>query len=390
MSIKKALLFGIAEKIGESSGIITHNFFDKKGNILKKVIKDIIPDHHKGLNKIVELLVDGKYGAIHDKKELDAVGHRVVHGGEIFKSPTLIDERVIAEIKKNIPLAPLHNPPNLTGIELARSIFSDSPHVAVFDTAFHQSIPPKAFLYALPYSLYEKHKIRKYGFHGTSHLFVAQEAAKYLGCLLKDLNLITIHLGNGASMAALEKGKCVDTSMGLTPLEGLVMGSRCGDIDPAILFYLANYLDMSMEEIEKLLNKKSGLKGICGENDMREIVAKSRQGDYKAILAADIYCYRIKKYIGAYTAVLGSCDCIVFTGGIGENSSYIRLLCCQGLSKFGVDIDHEKNNRAKGKTAQISSEKSTVKILAIPTNEELKIANETKCVIEKNIKSTIF
>ncbi len=381
MDQEKALASGIAEKIGEATSILTHKIIRSSGKNLKKVKEGRIADHREGLTQIVNLLVDEKYGVIKDKSEIAAVGHRVVHGGEAFQSSTIIDEQVITAIKENIPLAPLHNPPNLIGIEVAKSIFPDSPQVAVFDTAFHQTIPQKAFLYALPYGLYKKERIRRYGFHGTSHSYVAERAAEYLGKPLNRLNLITIHLGNGASMAALKDGKCVDTTMGMTPLEGLVMGTRSGDIDPAIPFFLANHLNMSLKEIDNLLNQDSGLKGICGTNDMREVIQKKDKGDKQAKIALEIYCYRIKKYIGAYYAALGSLDGVIFTAGIGENSPEVRGLCCEGLSKLGIKIDPEKNCQTENGIREISSPNSKVKILVIPTNEELKIAQETKRVI---------
>jgi acetate kinase len=327
--------------------------------------------------------MDEKHGIIKDKSEISAVGHRVVHGGETFQSPTIINDKVISAIKENIPLAPLHNPPNLEGIEVARSIFPDSPQVAVFDTAFHQTIPQKAFLYALPYHLYKKDKVRRYGFHGTSHAYVAEKCADHLGRPLTELNLITIHLGNGASMAALKKGQCVDTTMGMTPLEGLVMGTRSGDVDPALPFFLSDHLKMSLQEIDKLLNKESGLKGLSGTNDMREVMEKRDAGDERAKMALKVYTYRIKKYIGAYFAVLGNLDSIVFTGGIGEHSAEIRDLSCRRLERLGIQIDPAKNNENKEGIREIHVDGSDVKILVIPTNEELKIAQETKRVIDE-------
>ena len=382
MNREKVLASGLAEKIGEATSLLAHKKIGKKGENLKKVIKDKIPDHREGLDQIVKLLLDQKYGVISNKSEISAVGHRIVHGGETFQSPTIINEKVIAAIKENIPLAPLHNPPNLTGIEVARAIFPGSPQVAVFDTAFHHTIPKKAFLYALPYDLYKKDKVRRYGFHGTSHSYVAERCADYLSRPLKELNLITIHLGNGASMAAIKKGGCIDTTMGMTPLEGLVMGTRCGDVDPAIPFFLANHLGMSLEEIDKLLNKESGLKGICGTNDMREVLKKNNSGDDLAKTALEIYCYRIKKYIGAYFAALGGIDGLIFTAGIGENAPLIRELCCRGLTKLGIDIDREKNYGNGEGTREVNSSDSEVKILVIPTDEELKIAQETRRVVE--------
>ena len=268
----------------------------------------------------------------------------------------------------------MHNPANLIGIEVARTILPDARQIAVFDTAFHQTIPRKAFLYALPYELYKKHKVRRYGFHGTSHVFVAEQAAQYLRKPLSELNLITIHLGNGCSMSAIEHGRCVDTSMGMTPLEGLVMGTRCGDIDPAIPFYLSEYFNLSLKDIDHLLNKESGLKGLCGENDFREIIKKYESNDEQARIALEVYTYRIKKQLGAYLAVLGRCHGIVFTAGIGENVALIRCLALGGLEPLGIILDEKRNNSMAKGVREISSEKSPVKILVIPTNEELEIA----------------
>jgi len=381
MANEKVLASGLAEKIGEDEGALTHKFTLKDGKEQQKVIPGVIEDHRAGLIQIVDLLVDTDYGVIRDKSEISAVGHRVVHGGEAFQSSMVINEAVITEIRKNIPLAPLHNPPNLAGIEVARSIFPEAPQVAVFDTAFHQTLPKKAYLYALPYDLYKKSGIRRYGFHGTSHAYVAERVAVYVKRRLSDLNLITIHLGNGASMAALKNGTCVDTTMGMTPLEGLVMGTRTGDVDPALSFFLADHLKMSLNEINELMNKESGLKGICGTNDMREVLERSDSGDQRAQVALDVYTYRIKKYIGAYFAVLGRLDGLIFTGGIGENASVIRELSCQGLIGLGIAIDNEKNMAAGEGIREISTGVSKVRVFVVPTNEELKIAQETEKVI---------
>ncbi len=384
MQINKALTSGLAEKIGESTSILTHSVIDNNGDKKQKVEKKRIADHEEGLARIVKLLTDKDYGVIKDKKEITAIGHRVVHGGESFQSSTIVDKKVLTAIKENIPLAPLHNPSNLTGLEISMAIFPEAPQVAVFDTAFHQTIPAYAYLYALPYHLYSKNRIRRYGFHGTSHSYVAEEAAVFLGRPLSELNMITIHLGNGASMAAIKNGHSIDTSMGMTPLEGLVMGTRSGDVDPALPFFLADNLNMSLKDIDKLLNKESGLKGLCGTNDMREVEEKANSGDQKAQLALDVYCHRIKKYIGAYFAVLGHLDCIIFTAGIGENSSLIRGRCCQNLENLGILLDEAKNKVRSKEIRAISTDSSPVKVLVIPTNEEKKIALETKRVLENN------
>jgi acetate kinase len=307
----------------------------------------------------------------------------VVHGGETFRHPAVIDDEVIAAIRKSVPLAPLHNPPNLTGIEVGRAIFPDIPQVAVFDTAFHQTLPAEAFLYAVPVELYEKHKVRRYGFHGTSHAYVAGRAAEHLGRPLEELNLITVHLGNGASMAAVRGGTCVDTTMGLTPLAGLVMGTRCGDIDPALPVFLADHLGMSLREIDDLLNRKSGMKGLCGMNDMREILAKRDGGDLEADRAVQVYTYRVKKYIGAFIAVLGRLDALVFTAGVGENSPEIRELCCRGLEGLGIVIDVLKNGESRGDARDVGTKSGGARVLVVPTNEELRIAQETKEVLER-------
>jgi len=382
MDHQRVLASGLAEKIGEANSSLTHETVLDNTENLKKVSKIKIADHREGLTRIVDLLVDEKFGVIREKSEISAVGHRVVHGGEDFRSPVIIDDQVLSSIKENIPLAPLHNPPNLAGIEIARSIFPGSQQVAVFDTAFHQTIPQKAFLYAIPYALYKNNKVRRYGFHGTSHAYVAEKSAEYLGKALGELNLITIHLGNGASMAALKNGKCVDTTMGMTPLEGLVMGTRSGDVDPALPFFLADHLKMSLKEIDMLLNKDSGLKGLCGTNDLREVMEKKDSNDDRARIALEVYCYRIMKYIGAYYAVLGSLDGLIFTAGIGENSPEVREFSCRGLGKLGINIDLEKNSKTVKGIREISSLDSEVKILVVPTNEELKIAQETQKVIE--------
>ena len=376
------LAHGLVERIGEAKGVLSHEIVQENGDHIEKIWEGPIPGHHEGFLLIVDLLINTEYGIIRDKAEISAVGHRVVHGGESFQSPTIINDHVLEAIKTYIPLAPLHNPPNLMGIEVSLKVFPESTQVAVFDTAFHQTVPPEAYLYALPYRLYTEEKIRRYGFHGTSHSYVAEEYAEYSGQSLGELNLITIHLGNGASMAAIKHGKCVDTTMGMTPLEGLVMGTRSGDIDPALPFFLADHLGMSLKEIDDLLNKESGLKGICGTNDMREVIAKKNAGDKLAGIAVGLYTYRIKKYIGAYSAVLGNLDGIIFTAGIGENSPEVRELCCRGLAELGIAVDDNKNHGGKTGIREIHAPGSKVKILVIPTNEELKIARETKKVIK--------
>jgi acetate kinase len=384
---QRLLASGAAEKIGEETSLLTHGTVLPTGEKKEIVEEQRISDHEDGLKRIVDLLVDPEHGVVGDKSQISAIGHRVVHGGEAFQSPTIVDEEVLEAIRENIPLAPLHNPPNLLGIEVARRIFPDSLQVAVFDTAFHHTLPVEAFLYAIPCRLYEEHKVRRYGFHGTSHAYVAERAAAYLGRPLEALNLITIHLGNGASMAAVKEGRCVDTTMGMTPLAGLVMGTRSGDVDPALPFFLAFHLGMSLKEIDDLLNKESGLKGLCGTNDMREVIHKRDEGDRAAEIALDLYAYRIKKYIGAYFAAMGSLHAVVFTAGVGENSPAVRELCCRGLENLGIEIDRGRNALPGGEIREIGSPESEVKILVVPTNEELRIAQETKRVIESKTRT---
>jgi len=381
MRNKSVLVSGMLEKIGETESKLIQKKYSGNKNERALIKKIHIKDHQDGLSYIIELLTDPKVGVIRDKSEIDAVGHRVVHGGEIFTESTLIDKRVIKAIEKQIPLAPLHNPANLIGIQVAGKFFSDIPHIAVFDTAFHHTIPPFAYHYAIPYKLYKAHKIRRYGFHGTSHNYVAEETAGFIKRPINKINIITIHLGNGASISAIKKGKSVDTSMGMTPLEGLMMGTRSGDIDPAIHFFLINH-GMSVKDVENLLNKESGLKGYIKSNDMRDLLAKMEKGNKLACLAFDIYTYRIKKYIGAYMAVLGRVGAIVFTAGIGERSPEIRSQVCKGLEHLGIQIDQRKNRSVKNKPVEIQSVKSRVKILVIPTNEELKIAEQTMSVLK--------
>jgi acetate kinase len=304
-----------------------------------------------------------------------------VHGGDRFAAPTLIDDGVAAAIRELIPLAPLHNPSNLLGIEAARGRFPRAPHVAVFDTAFHQTLPPHAFRYAVPAELYERHRVRRYGFHGSSHAYVARQAAAHLGRATDVVNLITLHLGNGASAAAIAGGRSIDTSMGLTPLEGLVMGTRCGDLDPALHFYLLRQTGMAPADLETLLNSASGLKGLCGVADMREIQSRAAAGDGEAALALELFCYRVKKYVGAYAAALGRVDAVVFTGGIGENSAVVRGKVCAGLENLGIILDAAENAHNAGTEALISREGSPVAILVIPTDEEAEIARQAMTVV---------
>jgi len=381
MEREKAIVTGLAEKIGEGESILTQKIVDSGESTKTKVENTPMADHAEGLSRIIDLLIDPQHGVIQEKSEIAAVGHRVVHGGEDFQSSTIITEKVIATVRKNIPLAPLHNPPNLIGIEVAQKLFPDAPQVAVFDTAFHHSLPEKAYVYAVPYTLYSEHRVRRYGFHGTSHAYVTVTAAEFLKRAKEEINLITIHLGNGASMAAVKKGRSVDTSMGLTPLEGLVMGTRSGDVDPALHYFLSENLGLSIKDIDRLLNKESGLKGLCGSNDMRKVEELAESGDERARLALDVYAYRIKKYIGAYYAALGRLDAVVFTAGIGENSPLIRRMCLSDLGPLGISMDVKKNKECSQIARDISTKDSSVRILVIPTDEEKRIARETRRVI---------
>jgi len=331
-----------------------------------------IANHHEALEKVFSLLTANH--VIENIDTLDAVGHRVVHGGENFSKATRITDAVIEKIRALIPLAPLHNPANLEGIEILHQHYPNLTQIAVFDTAFHQSMPASAYRYALPYALSDKLHIRRYGFHGTSHAYVAKEAAKMLNKSLDEVNLITLHLGNGASATAIASGKSMDTSMGMTPLEGLIMGTRSGDIDPAIIPYLKNNSSMDINAIDGLLNKESGLIGICGSNDMREVLQNASKNNEKSKLALAMYVYRIKKYIGAYTVALGKVDAIVFTGGIGEHAFQIREMVCEGLyASIGVALDQKKNESNLEENREIQSQKSRIKLFVIPTNEELEI-----------------
>ena len=366
---------GLLEKIGSAESRLRQKRLTKEGTFETKDISGPVSDHWEGFAFIMKMNADDRI--IKDDSELFGIGHRVVHGGELFSKPALIDDRVVAAIKNLIPLAPLHNPHNLLGIEVTRKRSPDVPQVAIFDTAFHQTIQPHSFHYALPYEFYTEHGVRRYGFHGTSHFYVAKVAAKHLGKQLEEVNLITLHLGNGASAAAIQNGKSMDTSMGLTPLEGLIMGTRSGDIDPAIHFYLMRQTGMSADEIEKLLNSRSGLKGICGMNDMRQIQQKAEEGDERALLALDMFCYRVRKYIGAYSAVIKRIDAIVFTGGIGENSAVVRERACSGLDNLGISLDLKKNKAVSGRISEIQPDGAAIKVSVIATDEELEIARQT-------------
>lgn len=381
MQARSALAFGLLERIGETPSRLTHTSCTSAQNSPATVEETApVADHRTGFERINAVL--RRTGDLADMAELAGIGHRVVHGGEAFTRPTLIDAAVIDAIRALSPLAPLHNPANLIGIKVARDAAPGVPQVAIFDTAFHQTLPPRAFHYALPRALYDQHAVRRYGFHGTSHLYVTKRAARLMNRPRESVNLISLHLGNGASATAVQNGSSVDTSMGLTPLEGLVMGTRCGDLDPAIIFYLVRETGRSLESMDALLNKESGLKGLCGVNDMREIARLAESGDHQARLAIEIYVYRLRKYIGSYTAVLGRLDALVFTGGIGENAAAIRAAACRDLEALGIALDETRNHDPTEGPREIHHRDSRVKILVIPTNEELEIADQTALLLK--------
>ncbi|PJA97873.1 MAG: acetate kinase [Ignavibacteriales bacterium CG_4_9_14_3_um_filter_30_11] len=372
---KLKLAKGIVERIGMAGAVLSQKRFD--GDNLK--IAGEILDHTMAIEYVLSVLLSKTHGVISFKEEIEAVGHRVVHGGETFSDSILITDDVINVLRDNIELAPLHNPPNIKGIQAVKRILPDVPQCAVFDTAFHSNMPHKAFLYGLPYDLYKRYKIRRYGFHGTSHWYVSNKAAELMGKNFFDLKIITAHLGNGCSMAAIKDGKSIDTTMGFTPLEGLLMGTRCGDIDPSIITFLMSKEGLTLFEANTLLNKHSGLMGVSGvSSDMREILSALEDNDKKAKFAFDIFCYRIKKYLGAYSAAMGGLDAFVFTGGIGENSSKVRNEVCSDLEFLGIEIDIQKNN---SQSEIISADSSKVKVFCLPTNEELVIATDTEKIV---------
>jgi acetate kinase len=377
-----ALAKGMVERIGMSSAILTHQPHDKEKI---KIVGEIL-DHTIAIEYVIAVLLSPNHGVIKDKKEIDAVGHRVVHGGETFSGSVLITADVMKALKDNIELAPLHNPPNIKGIQAARSHLPSTPQVGVFDTSFHIKMPPRAYLYGIPYELYKKYKIRRYGFHGTSHRYVSERAAKMLGRPIEELKIITAHLGNGCSMAAVDGGRSVDTTMGFTPLEGLIMGTRSGDMDPSVILYIMAKEGLSLSEANTLLNKHSGLIGISGESsDMREIEEAVGEGNKKARYAFDVFVYKIKKYVGAYTAAMGGLDALVFTGGIGENSTLVRNDVCANMEFLGIRLDDSANKNVKGETT-ISTQDSKVKVLRIPTNEELVIALDTQEIVNGELE----
>lgn len=370
---------GLVERIGLDDAVITHKTYVYNEEISQKFILDI-PDHEVGLNEVNALLTHPEFGVIKNTNDIAAVGHRIVHGGEVFSTTTVINAEVKEELKKTFQLAPLHNPSGYRGIEVAEKIFANATQVAVFDTAFHQTMPPEAYRFALPNSYYTDYNIRSYGFHGTSHKYVSEIANTHLG--KSDTNLISVHLGNGCSITAIKNGKSIDTSMGFGPLSGLIMGTRTGDIDPTVVFYLVNSLGYDIEQVSNLLNKRSGMQGLTGYSDMRDITKAINEGDENARLAYDMYAYRIKKYIGSYAAALNGIDAIIFTAGVGENDAMVRQLVCENMEYLGIEINKEENSTRKPGLREVNTAKSKVKILVIPTNEELEIANQCYALLK--------
>ncbi|MCT7351062.1 acetate kinase [Streptomyces sp. 15-116A] len=373
------LATGLVERIGEESSRVKHTVV-ATGETRERT--GPVADHEAALKAMSEELAADGLGP--DSPELAAIGHRVVHGGKHFTEPTVVDDAVLAEIERLIPVAPLHNPANLTGIRTAMALRPDLPQVAVFDTAFHTTMPESAARYAIDVETADAHRIRRYGFHGTSHAYVSRATAELLGRAPEEVNVIVLHLGNGASASAVRGGRCVDTSMGLTPLEGLVMGTRSGDMDPAVIFHLMRVGEMSADEIDTLLNKKSGLIGLCGDNDMREIRRRIDEGDEQAKLAFDIYIHRLKKYIGAYYAVLGHVDAVAFTAGVGENAAEVRSAAVAGLESLGLAVDEECNAVRGGEPRLISPEGARVAVAVVPTDEEMEIATQTYALVGNN------
>lgn len=379
----RLLAGGLLERIGESESQLRHRSRNENGDLVEIAREVTARNHREAFGHIVEVM--GVSVTLEGGAGLSAIGHRVVHGGETFTQPTLIDPAVIESIRALIPLAPLHNPANLLGIEVCRECFPQVPQAAVFDTAFHQTMPPWAYRYAVPHDWYQHHRVRRYGFHGSSHRYVADQAARYLNRPLDQLNLITLHLGNGASAAAIAGGLCIDTSMGFTPLEGLVMGTRCGDLDAAVPLHMQRVDNLSVESVDYALNREAGLKALAGTNDLREVLLRKDGGDEAARLALELYCYRIKKYIGAYYAALGTVDAVIFTGGVGENASAVRSLVCAGLERLGIEVEETANACNDGAVSDIGRSGASVRVLVIRTNEELQIARETLTVVQTTV-----
>lgn len=378
MDNEEVMAKGLAEKIGLTDSQLTH-----KWNGQKKEIKQSIPDHQVAVKLVLDILTDAECGVIKSMDAIDAVGHRVVHGGEEFAASTLITDEVMKALEKCSAMAPLHNPPNIIGINACKAIMPGVPQVGVFDTAFHQTMPAKAFMYGLPYELYKEDHIRRYGFHGTSHRYVAGEVAKVMGKPVEELRIINCHLGNGSSLAAIKYGKCVDTTMGFTPLAGVLMGTRCGDIDPAIVLNVMDNHNLSTKDMDKLMNKQSGVLGISGvSSDFRDLGKAAGEGNERAQLALDMFHYQVRKEIGAFAAAMGGVDVITFTAGVGENGIEDRAAIAEGLEYLGAKLDPQRND-VRGKDALISTDDSTVKMYVIPTNEEIMIARDTKDIVSK-------
>ncbi len=379
MPENKVIAKGLVEKVGLKDSVIKHK--NEAGADLKMEMS--IPDHQKGIEKVLRILVSPENGSLKSLEEISAIGHRVVHGGEAFSGSVPITKEVIAALEECVELAPLHNPPNLAGIYTMQNLLPETPQVGVFDTAFHQTMPEHVYLYAIPFILYEKYKVRRYGFHGTSHQYVSQRACYILGVDIKDQKIITCHLGNGSSMAAIKNGKSFDTSMGMTPAEGLIMGTRTGDIDPGALLYMAEKEETSIKETSNLLNKNSGMLGISGvSSDMRDIENAANEGNHRAQLALEMFAYRAKKYIGAYAAAMGGVDIIVFAGGIGERDPETRKRIVSGLDFLGIQLN-SKNLDVKGEEVILSSDDSKVKVIVVPTDEEMMIAKDTYEIVSK-------
>ena len=378
METEQAVAKGVCERIGIEGSKLTH-----KANGKEKVVESPMPDHNEAIRLVLEALVDREYGVVKNMSEIGAVGHRMVHSGEDFTESVLVTDEVMNVCRRNGELAPLHQPANLIGVEACRKAMPNVPMAVVFDTAFHSTMPPKAYMYGLPYEYYQNYKVRRYGFHGTSHKFVSEEAAKFLGKDKKDVKIVTCHLGNGSSISAVDGGKCVDTSMGFTPLEGVPMGTRCGDIDPSAIEYLMGKTGMNVHEMLNVCNKKSGMWGISGGmSDFRDLTAAAEKGNARALLALDVFGYTVKRFVGAYIAAMNGIDALVFTAGVGEHTPEIRSRVAGNMEYLGIKIDEKKNHSGERDTARdISTPDSRVRVLIIPTNEELVIARETKALV---------
>ncbi|QAY66120.1 acetate/propionate family kinase [Paenibacillus protaetiae] len=384
MTDETVLASGRVERIGMDSSIVTHEPADKPE---VRHVSEIL-DHTTAVKRVIDMLTDAEHGVLHNMNEIDAVGHRIVHGGETFKDSVVVNQEVKLEIKRLFDLAPLHNPAHMMGINAVEANLPNVPQVVVFDTAFHQTMPRTSYLYPIPTVLYNRHKVRRYGFHGTSHKYVSSQASAFLGQPLEQLKMVSCHIGNGASCTAILDGKSFDTSMGMTPLEGLMMGTRSGDLDPAIVPYVMNKEELTLNEVNSMLNKHSGMLAVSGlSSDMREVEQAMNEGDSRAKLAFDMYVYRLRKYIGAYAAGMNGIDVLLFTAGVGENSSTLRRAVCEGLTFLGIELDEERNSVRSKETRYISADSSKVKVLVVPTNEELLIARDTYELVQRKQNS---